>query len=355
MAQSATAELRDTPPDRGVDAAQLGAYLQGRLPGVSPAMNIRQFSGGNANLLYLIEFDDAAYVLRRPPFGKIAPGSHDMEREFRVLSRLNRVYPLAPKVFELCEDPDVIGAPFLLMEYKPSIVIRTVLPDALAGDLARCRRLGETIIDSMAMLHRVDPVEADLADLGSPDGYLRRQIEGWQRRWTAVADGSRPDMERVIQWLHDNLPTSGRPALLHNDFKLDNMLLSPDDPSQCIGVVDWDMCTRGDPLAELGFLLNYWGEPGDPRDWIDAASMPTWNPGFPSRAEAIERYASKTGFDMETLPWHRVFGPFKLAVILQQIWSRYLRGESTNDRFRTFGDRVGALIEKADRLIAETR
>jgi len=318
-------------------------------------MAVCQFSGGNANLLYLVQFEDATYVLRRPPFGKLAPGSHDMAREFRVLSGLNRVYPLAPKVYELCEDSEVIGAPFLVMEYKPSIVIRTTLPDVLVGDLARCAHLGETIIDSMALLHSVDPIKADLAALGSPEGYLQRQVEGWQRRWTAVADGPRSDMDRVMQWLRDNLPASAAPALLHNDFKLDNMLLSPEEPSRCIGVVDWDMCTRGDPLVELGFLLNYWGEPGDPREWLDAASMPTWNPGFPTRAEAVARYAQRTGFDMETLPWHRVFGPFKLAVILQQIWSRYLRGESTNERFRTFGNRVDALVRKADRLVSEAR
>lgn len=353
MALNVQAEFRDTAPDNGVDAKRLGAYLQDRLPGASSNLTLRQFSGGNANLLYLVQFDETAYVLRRPPFGKIAPGSHDMAREFRVLSRLNRAYPLAPTVFELCEDEEVIGAPFLVMEYKPSIVIRTALPDSLVGDTIRCRRLGETIVDAMAMLHRIDPVEADLAELGNPEGYLQRQIEGWRRRWAAVADGPRPEMDRVMRWLDDNLPTSGKPALLHNDFKLDNMLLSPEEPSHCIGVVDWDMCTRGDPLAELGFLLNYWGERRDPGEWIEAASMPTWNPGFPTRAEAIERYAQKTGFDMQSLPWHRVFGPFKLAVILQQIWSRYQRGESTNERFRIFGKRVDALIRKANRLVLE--
>ncbi len=349
---SAESELKPEAPDAGIDTQRLGAWLAGRLAGAAGPMTVRQFSGGNANLVYLLTFADRSYVLRRPPFGRLAPGSHDMSREYRVLSRLHAVFPLAPAVFVLCEDPDVIGAPFLVMEYRASTVIRRDLPAPLAQDPAACERLGNAIIDTLADLHGVDAASAGLSDLGNPDGFLVRQVQGWERRWAAVADGPRPDMDRVLRWLTDNLPASGAASVLHNDFKLDNMLLDPADPSRCIGVVDWDMCTRGDPLVELGFLMNYWGEAGDPPEWLEAASMPTWHPGFPSRAEALRRYAARTGFDMAALDWHLVFGPWKLAVILQQIWARYQRGESRNPRFSTFGQRVDTLIRKADRLIS---
>lgn len=344
------AELLQTGPDKGVDGESLAAFLEDKLPWADASLNIRQFSGGNANLLYLLTYPDAQYVLRRPPFGKLAPGSHDMSREYRVLKQLHPVYPLAPGAFLYCKDIDVIGAPFLVMEYRPSIVIRRELPDSMKGDAKACRFLGETIIDSLADLHSIDPVAVGLADLGNPEGYLERQMSGWRRRWGAAAEGPRADIERIMKWLDDSIPKSGRSALLHNDFKLDNMLLAPDDPTRCIGVVDWDMCTRGDPLVELGFLLNYWGEAGDPPEWLEAASMPTWFPGFPTRKEAVERYGARIGIPLDNLLWYRVFGAFRLAVILQQIWVAYARGERKNQRFATFGQRIDALIRKADRL-----
>jgi len=347
-----TDELLEPALDLGINAAQIGDYLRGKLPGSEGPLEIKQFRGGNANLIYLLRYSDAQYVLRRPPVGRLAPGSHDMKREYKVLSRLPRRYPLAPQAFMLSNEPDLIGAPFLVMEYRPGIVIRRDLPSVLATDQDACRRLGNTILSALSSLHAVDPEAAGLGDLGKPDGYLLRQLDGWGRRWEAVSEGPHPDVEHILKWLSDNLPNSASVTLLHNDFKLDNMLLDPDDPTRCIAVVDWDMCTRGDPLVELGFLLNYWGEASDPEEWLKAASMPTWHQGFPSRQEAIAEYIAHTGAKVEALPWHRVFGAFKLAVILQQIWGRFLRGESTNPRFENFGWRVDTLLSKSRQLIA---
>jgi len=335
-----------------LDLTRLAPYLAARLNDAEGVPIARQFSGGNANLLYLLQYPDAAYVLRRPPFGTLAPGSHDMNREFRVLERLHEDYPLAPRAYLASDDIDLIGAPFLVMEYRPGIVVRRELPSVLANNAAACGRLGEAIVNSLAELHAVDPERVGLGDLGNPEGYLERQLSGWQRRWAAVADRPRNDIELVVRWLDDNRPISSRTSLLHNDFKLDNMILDPEDASRAIAVIDWDMCTRGDPLVELGFLLNYWGEAGDPDEWLEVASMPTWHTGFASRRDVISRYGALTGIDTAALDWYRVFGAFKLAVILQQIWAGYLRGERTNPRFATFGGRVDALIRKCDVLMA---
>ncbi|MEC9368715.1 MAG: phosphotransferase family protein [Pseudomonadota bacterium] len=334
-------------PDERIDAGRLEAWLRQRLTGADGSFAMAQFGGGHANLTYLIRFGDREYVLRRPPLGPLAPSSHDMAREHRVLERLWERFPLAPRSYLFCGDKDIIGAEFHVLERRRGMAIRTTLPEGHDWTPVLCRRLGEDVVDVLAELHRVDAAAVGLGNLGRPEGFLARQIEGWTGRWEAAKDDQAPQaMTDIAKWLGRRLPRSGPAALLHNDFKLDNMLVDAAEPSRVTAVLDWDMCTRGDPLADLGYVLAFWGEAGDDPEWIEAASMPTWSPGFPTRDDVVERYARTTGFDCSDVLWYHVFGVFKIAVILQQIYIRYLRGQTQDARFAVFGRRVAGLAEK---------
>jgi len=357
------AELIDERPDERLDVARLEPFLRAHLPGVEGPLAVRQFFGGKANLTYLLRFGAAGitneFVLRRPPLGPVPPGAHDMRREHRVLSVLHRRFPLAPQSLLLCEDESVIGAVFIIEERRHGFVIRDDIPAEFAGRPELTRRLGEALIDALADLHLVLPADVGLDDLGRPDGYVERQLAGWSRRWQAAQGGAKADeatarMAPVLDWLGRHLPASSGAALLHNDYRLDNCLLDSADPARIVAVLDWDMCTQGDPLADLGYVLNYWVEPDDPPEWREIAAMPTWREGFPSRAEATQRYAARTGFDVAATPWHQVFAAFKLAVIIQQIYIRYVRGQTQDQRFRYYYRRVLGLADKAQSL-AELR
>src|SRR5438477_5249813 len=350
------AELINERPDERLDTTRLEPYLRERLEGVVGPLSARQFGGGKANLTYLIQFGDREFVLRRPPLGPIPPGAHDMRREHRVLSVLYRRYLLAPKSLLLCEDEGIIGAVFIVEERRHGFVIRDDIPPEFAGRPDLNRRIGFGLIDALADLHLVPPAEVGLGDLGRPQGYVERQLSGWVRRWQAAQGGEQADcaateMQPVLDWLGQNLPASGGAALLHNDYRLDNCLLDTADPGRIEAVLDWDMCTQGDPLADLGYMLNYWVEPGADPEWRDIASMPTWRDGFPSRADAIARYAARTGFDVGPILWHQVFAAFKLAVIIQQIYIRFVRGQTQDQRFWYYYRRVLGLAAKA-RLLA---
>jgi len=350
------AELIDERPDERLDTSRLEPYLRARLESAEGPLAVRQFGGGKANLTYLLRFGAPGatreLVLRRPPLGPIPPGAHDMRREHRVLSVLHRRYKLAPRSLLLCEDDSVIGAVFLVEERRHGFVIRDDIPAELAGRPELNRRIGEALIDALADLHLVVPAEIGLGDLGHPMGYVERQLAGWTRRWQAAQGGVEAEraaaaMAPVLDWLGRHLPKSRAVALLHNDYRLDNCLLDSADPGHIVAVLDWDMCTQGDPLADLGYVLNYWVEPGDDPAWREIAAMPTWRPGFPSRRQAIERYAARTGIDVGAIGWHQVFAAFKLAVIIQQIYIRYVRGQTQDQRFRFYWRRVLGLAEKA--------
>jgi aminoglycoside phosphotransferase (APT) family kinase protein len=353
------AELIDERPDEHLDTIRLEPYLREHLPGAEGPLSVRQFGGGKANLTYLIRFGEREFVLRRPPLGPIPPGAHDMRREHRVLSVLHRRYPLAPRSLLLCEDERIIGAVFIVEERRHGFVIRDDIPAEFAGRPELNRRIGFALVDALADLHRVPPGDVGLDDLGRPEGYLERQLAGWLRRWQMAQGGEEAaraaaEMAPVLDWLGLRLPASGGAALLHNDYRLDNCLLDPADPGRIEAVLDWDMCTQGDPLADLGYLLNYWVEPEDPQEWREIAAMPTWRDGFPSRAEAIRRYAACTGCDVGAVGWHQVFAAFKLAVIIQQIYIRYVRGQTQDQRFRFYWRRVLGLAAKAQ-VLADLR
>jgi aminoglycoside phosphotransferase (APT) family kinase protein len=319
---------------------------QGTLPPGTP--EVRQFAGGKANLTYLLEFPDGhELVLRRPPLGPVAAGAHDMTREYRVLSRLWRGFDRAPRAIALCEDVSVIGAPFFLMERKPGVVIRDVVPDRFGGGLdpEANRKLSTVVVDTLVDLHSVDPTACGLDDLGHPDGFLERQVEGWWRRWEQARHEDNPTAEEVGRWLKAHIPSSGPPTLIHNDWRLDNMAVSPSDPGRCVAVYDWDMATRGDPLADLGTLMASWYDEGEEKSTL--APMPTTAPGWLDRGSALDRYGERSGRDLSDARWYVVFGTWKLGVVLQQIHIRWLRGQTVDPRFEPLGEGARALFRLA--------
>jgi aminoglycoside phosphotransferase (APT) family kinase protein len=331
-----------------LDAARVGAYLTGKLPGCAGLPEIWQFGGGNANLTYLVRYSSGEeYVLRRPPLGPVAPSAHDMGREFRVLSVLYRAFPPAPRAYLYCPDPGVIGAPFFVMERRRGIVVRGVVPAEFGGgrDPAANRKLSEVLIDTLVDLHGVDPAAVGLGALGRPEGFLARQVHGWQERYERAKTREIPGAAEVARWLVERLPPPPAPTLVHNDWRLDNMMVAFDDPGRVVAVFDWDMCTLGDPLADLGSLLSMWFETGE--DVPATAPMPSREPGFLTRAEAVRRYGERSGRDVSRVPYYHVFGIYKMAVIVQQIFVRYHRGQTKDVRFAVMDQVVEGLIRLA--------
>jgi aminoglycoside phosphotransferase (APT) family kinase protein len=342
-----TPELIDVRPDERLDVERLSAFLAGKLEGAEGVPEVRQFSGGHANLTYLLSYPGVEYVLRRPPLGPVAPGAHDMSREYRVLSRLWRGFPPAPRAHVLCDEESVIGAPFFVMERRDGVVVRNGVPERFGGgkDEVANRQLSEVVIDTLGDLHAVDPASCDLGDLGHPDGFLERQVAGWIQRWHGSRHEDNPTADRVTDWVAGRIPTSQTPTLLHNDWRLDNMAVDFEDPGRCVAVYDWDMCTRGDPLADLGTVLSVWYSADEMPASLNP--MPTTVPGFMTRAQALERYGARTGRDISGFDWYLVFGTWKLAVVLQQIFIRWLRGQTKDARFARMGDGAARLFELA--------
>lgn len=335
-------EVRD---DERFDVARLTDWMGtvAGLPDTSPTVS--QFGGGKANLTYLLSFPDGLeLVLRRPPLGPVAPGSHDMSREYHVLSRLWRAFDKAPRALAYCEDRTVIGGDFFIMERRDGVVVRQEIPDVFGGgaDPTATRKLSEVVIDTLADLHLVDPVDCDLDDLGHPEGFLRRQVEGWTSRWEKAKHEDNELADDISRWLLDELPPERGSALIHNDWRLDNMAVSPDDPGECVAVYDWDMATRGDPLADLGTLMGSWHDPGEAPE--ELSMMPTSKPGWVSRRDAVARYAARTGTDISDIDWYLVFGAWKLAVVLQQIYIRWRRGQTQDQRFERLDDAARLLL-----------
>jgi aminoglycoside phosphotransferase (APT) family kinase protein len=342
-------EVIDVRAEEQLDVARIEPYLREHLPQTNGVFSLRQFGGGHANLTYLVTFGESEYVLRRPPLGPVPESAHDMRREHAVLSKLYQAFPIAPRSFLLCTERAVCDVDFVVEERKRGIAIRRDLPERFQNDPALTRRIGEMLVDTLASLHTVDAAAVGLSELGKPQGYVERQLTGWVGRWEAACTTGTVAADRAIAWLRDNLPASPAAGIVHNDYKLDNMLLDGDDPATITALLDWDMCTLGDPLVDLGYMLVLWPERDDPKAWR-ATGMPTWRDGFPTRAEATARYAQKTGFDVRSVHWYYVFNIFRFAAILQQIYARFERGQTHDERFRTFGPQVNALITAANGL-----
>ncbi len=355
MGHDPDAEVMAVRSDEQLDLGRLEPWLRTNLPDATGPLTLQQFGGGHANLTYLLRFADTEYVLRRPPLGPTAPTAHDMRREHRVLARLGEAFPLAPLSYALCTDPEILGVDFHVMERRHGIVIRSELPASLEGRPELNRRVGEMIVDVLADLHQVDPDSVSLGDLGRPEGFAERQLDGWSRRWHAAKDQEVADVDRMLRWLEAAVPTPQVAALLHNDYKLDNLMVDPGDPATPVAVLDWDMTTRGDPLMDVGYLLNFWNEAGDDPRWHQVSGMPTNHEGFLTRAEVVERYARRTGLDLDGVAWYHVFGVFKLVVIVQQIYIRFLRGQTHDQRFTLYDERVRDLARKGVVLLATGR
>jgi aminoglycoside phosphotransferase (APT) family kinase protein len=348
-----TIEVR---PDERLDAAAVERYVRARLPAIPEgAFQVRQFAAGHSNLTYLLRRGEWEAVLRRPPLGPVAPRAHDVAREGRLLERLSPVFPLAPTPILLCEDTAVIGAPFYLMERRHGLVVDRCLPADWPEDPVRNWRIGSALVSTLARLHDVDWQAAGLGALGRPEGYLGRQVEGWLGRWErARTHPDTPATERLAAHLRDALPPSPAPTVVHNDFKLNNTLLDPADPTRLVAVLDWEMATVGDPLSDLATTLVYWTQPDDPEHLRGMLSA-TATPGFPSRREAAELYARLSGRDLAHLDFYLAFAYFKVGVILQQIHYRWHVGQTRDPRFARLGQTADALVAEAARLLGAAR
>jgi aminoglycoside phosphotransferase (APT) family kinase protein len=325
-----------------IDRAALADYLNKHLPGGASQIEVEQFPNGHSNLVYLVRTEHREYVLRRPPLGPVAPKAHDMAREYRVLQAVHPSFPEAPRVFLLCEDPAVVGSTFFMMERRRGVVIRDSIPRELAAIPDYPRQVSEAFIDCLVRLHSIDVSQPGFRLLGKPEGFVERQVRGWAERWSRAKTEEVPEMDGIVRWLHDRLPHSLEVTLIHNDYKLDNVMLRPEG-DRVEAVLDWEMTTIGDPLADLGLTICYWS-------WAGMTAV-TSQDGWYTRDQFLQRYAERTGRDLTHIRYHEVLGLFKLSVILQQIYYRFHRGQTQDERFRTFDRRVRGLIRLAASLV----
>ncbi len=353
-----TAPIR---PGEEINTSDLETYLRSHLPAdlgldASAGLSIEQFPGGHSNLTYCVRYGGKEFVLRRPPFGPVAPTAHDMPREYRLLAAIHPHFSLAPKPYLLCEDTGIIGAPFYLMERRNGIVVRQSVPPEIGEDLDLRRRVSESLVDTLADLHAVDIQSTGLVSIGKPAGFVKRQVEGWAGRWERSKTTDLPEMTRAAAWLIDRLPPDPeRPTLVHNDYKLDNLMLDAAEPTRIVAILDWEMCTVGDPLIDLGLLLCYWPQADDPELFTGSLRSVTMLPGWMSRREIVERYAARSGRDLSNIGYYHIFAVFKLAVVIQQIYYRYHVGQTKDARFADFDKRVEALANMANAMLEAER
>lgn len=354
--------LGDTRPVRQseqLDWPRLERWLRAELPAaqidgldLAQPMHVEQFGGGHSNLTYLIRFGARELVLRRPPLGPVAPTAHDMAREFRWLSAVHPVFPLAPRAYALCDEASIVGSVFYVMERRRGLVVRQEEPPSLQ-DAGMRRRVSGALVDVLADLHAVDVAGAGLAHLGRPAGFVARQVRGWTERWRRAQTADLQAMEALAAWLEARMPPDpARPSIVHGDFKLDNLMLSAATPHEIVAVFDWEMSALGDPLVDLGILLAYW-QPTAPAGQRDALTTVTAHPGWFSRDEVVARYAARSGRDVSGLRYFEVFARFKIAVVIQQIYQRFVSGQTDDPRFAGFGDRVARLAREAERLASD--
>ena len=342
-------------PGEELNLAALDDYLRLHLAASdldpTASLQLEQFPGGHSNLTYLIRYGKLEFVLRRPPLGPVAPTAHDMPREYNLLSVIHPHFPLAPEPILLCEDPTVIGAPFYLMERRRGLIVRQSLPSPLNEDLNARRQLSEAVVDTLAALHSVDIYATNIVSIGKPEGLVRRQVHGWSERWQRSKTGPLDEMDKVIRWLDQHLPPeSGGAAatIVHNDFKLDNLMFALDDPTRVIAVLDWEMTTVGDPLIDLGLVLTYWTMRGPQQGEQNRSLTAVTNgPGWFTREEIIERYKTQTGRNVSRIVFYEVFARFKVAVVIQQIYFRYVKGQTRDERFRNLDGLVASLADDA--------
>jgi len=335
-----------------LDLARIESFLREKVEGANGPLEIKQFPSGFSNLTYMIRMGDKEMVLRRPPFGKKAKTAHDMKREFCVLSALYPVFPYCPRPLAFTDDEAIMGCQFYVMERIPGIILRKDLPPGMNLSAADARQLCINMIDLHHRLHFLDYKAIGLSDFGKPDGYVRRQVEGWSRRYRDARTPDVPDFETVMAWLDKNCPPdSGKPGIIHNDYKFDNLVLNPKNPLEIIGILDWEMATLGDPLMDFGSSLAYWINKDDPAEAQMLRLMPTHVEGMMTRKELVELYAEKSGLKIDNIDFYYCFGLFRLAVIAQQIYYRFYHGQTKDKRFAQLGFAVALLDVGAKRVI----
>lgn len=342
---------RDLP---GLDFRAVRDWLSERLPEAGEVVDAELITGGRSNLTYRLAARDRALVLRRPPLGHVLPTAHDMAREFRVLSAL---YPSAvpvPRPLVACTDETVNGAPFYVMEHIDGAVLRSA-EDGERLTAAQAAELSERFVRTLAAIHDVDVDAVGLGDFGRPEGYLARQLRRWQRQWEGSSSREVAGYRELVARLTHELPETTRTALVHGDFRLDNALVAIGPRPRIAAVVDWEMSTLGDPLADLGLTLTYWTEAGDEEAWQRSpiAATVTASPGFFTRAQFARRYAELTGVDVGEVAYYMAFGHFKLAVVTEGIHARYLKHATVGDGFESVGEAVPRLVERAHRILDE--
>jgi aminoglycoside phosphotransferase (APT) family kinase protein len=338
-----------------LDEESLRDYLVQHFPDLGGRLTVQQFPSGFSNLTYLIRFGEREMVLRRPPFGARIKSAHDMGREHAILSHLHPVYSRVPVPLHYCQDTSVLGAPFYVMSRLEGVILRPQMPQGMIPAPELMGRIARSFIDNLVDLHSVDFRAAGLGEFGRPEGYIQRQIEGWIGRYQKSRTDDIKEMDQVSSWLTENMPAGSGAALIHNDYKYDNIVLDPADWSRITGVLDWEMATIGDPLMDLGSALGYWVEAGDPPEIQALRLSPTNLGGNPTRAELVERYALKSERDVSTIRFYFVYGLFKLAVIVQQIYYRYERGYTQDPRFAGLITAVRACGRMAKQAIDKGR
>ncbi len=333
------------------DLQRVEQYLRDHIQEIGEgSLEVRQFPSGASNLTYLLQIGDWEGVLRRPPFGPVPPKAHDMKRECSLLQKINPVFPLAPKPYIFCDDPAILGAPFYIMERRKGVVVNTSFPPGITPTPDLCRKISQTVIDTLVQIHAIDWQAAGLDSLGHPTGFLERQVKGWIERYHRAKTDDILQVEPLTNWLVSHIPQSPTPTLIHNDFKLNNMMLDANDLTRPVAVFDWEMATIGDPLFDLAISLSYWATGDDPEELQTILPTVTMLPGFVSREEFMQTYAQKSSRDLSCIDFYMIFAYFKLAVIIQQIYVRWKRGQTQDERFAGFNSRVHTLIRYSAEL-----
>ena len=349
-------EAKAIRPGEELDIRRIEAYLRTEIPGLTGEIIISQFPSGHSNLTYLITVGNREFVLRRPPFGRKVKTAHDMGREYQVLKALRPLFPYCPEALAYTEDESVLGCPFYIMERLKGIILRKELPPGMTLTAGDARQLCERLIDVFVELHRVDYRGTDLEGLGRPEGYVQRQVTGWSERYRGARTPDAPDCETVMAWLLERMPADHQAsAVIHNDYRFDNVVLAPDNSLRIIGVLDWEMATIGDPLMDLGGALAYWIDREDPQEMQAIRLVPTHLEGMMTRAEVVARYCSRMGFPEENMDFYYTFGLFRLAVIAQQIYYRFFHGQTRDQRFGMLIYAVHVLEKKAQQVMKTGR
>ncbi|MGI8784371.1 MAG: phosphotransferase family protein [Acidobacteriota bacterium] len=352
-----TPDTRPVRPSEQLDWTALDSYVRARFETVevagrdkSATLEVEQFHGGHSNLTYLLRYGAHEMVLRRAPFGLVPARAHDMAREYRTLAALHPVFPLCPRPLLLCEDPAILGAVFYVMERRSGVIIRDQEPPSFQQHPELRRQVSAALIDALAALHALDVAAPPIRDLGKPEGFVQRQVRGWTERWNKSQTCPLPAMDRLADWLGAQIPADPAfPSILHGDFKLDNVMLDAADPARLVAVFDWEMSAIGDARVDLGILLCYWVHSAAVVADRALASVTT-RPGWFSRQEILERYESRNEEPIGELTFFEALAIFKLAVIIQQLFARYHRGQTDDPRFASLGGLVAQLAERGEEI-----